>query len=58
MHSNHLSATETVYKFKLSVTAILKWKRIYYEKGTESLEIDRRGRPKNMNFKENKNEKN
>ena len=58
MHSNHLSATETAYKFKLSVTAVLKWERIYYEKGTESLDIDSRGRPKNMNFKENKNEKN
>lgn len=58
MHSNYLSATETAYKFKLSVTAVLKWERIYYEKGSEGLDIDHRGRPKNMSLKENKNGKN
>ena len=55
MHANHLSATETANHFRLSCASrVLKWERIYYEKGPQGLYIEQRGRPKNMNCKPKK----
>ena len=55
IHSNHLSATETSIHFKIgSVNHVLKWERIYYEEGPQSLYIQRRGRSKNMSSKQKK----
>ena len=55
MHTNHLSATQTANHFKLGATnVVLKWERIYYEEGPQSLYEERRGRPKKMKLKEDK----
>ncbi len=52
MHENHLSATETAIKFNLANhNVVLKWERIYYEKGPQALYEERRGRNKNMSSK-------
>ena len=49
MHVNHLSATQTANHFRLGATnVVLKWERIYYEEGPQSLYEERRGRPKKM----------
>lgn len=38
MHNNHLSTTETFIKFNLvNHSIVLKWERIYYEKGPQAL---------------------
>ena len=55
MHENHLSATETSYKFKLAgAEVVLKWESIYYEKGPQGLYINQRGRPRKMDSKPKK----
>lgn len=55
MHNNHLSATETANHFRLGgADVVLKWERIYYEKGPQGLCIERRGRSKNMSSKSKK----
>ena len=55
MHNNHLSATETANHFRLGgADVVLKWERIYYEKGPQGLCIERRGRSKNMSSKPKK----
>ena len=55
MHVNHLSATETANHFRLSgADRVLKWERIYYEKGPQALYKERRGRPRKMSSKNNK----
>ena len=54
MHNNHLSATEVAIHFRIEVTAVLKWERIYYEEGPQTLYEERRGRRKNMNSKPEK----
>lgn len=54
MHNNHLSATETGIHFRIEVSAVLKWERIYYEEGPQSLYQERRGRKKNMSSKPRK----
>lgn len=54
MHSNHLSATETAVHFRLQTNIVLKWERIYYEKGPQSLYKERRGRPRKMSTKKDK----
>ena len=51
MHVNHLSATETAIHFNIQTTSVLKWERIYYEEGPQSLYIERCDRSRNMNFK-------
>lgn len=38
MHSNHLSAAETTIHFNLgNHNVVLRWERIYYEKGPQAL---------------------
>ena len=55
MHQNHLSCQETAYHFNLGCAdVIIKWERIYYEKGPQSLYEGRRGRRKNMSSKPKK----
>ena len=55
MHTNHLSATETAYKFNLAnENTVLKWERIYYEEGPQFLYQEKRGRRKNMSSKPRK----
>ena len=54
MHSNHLSATEAAIHFRVQTPVVLKWERIYYEEGPQSLYIERRGRSKNMSSKPKK----
>ena len=54
MHNNHLSATETGIHFRVEVPAVLKWERIYYEEGPQSLYQERRDRKKNMSSKPRK----
>ncbi len=55
MHINHLSATETANYFRLAnASVVLKWKRIYYEKGPQGLYIESRGRPGKMSSKTSK----
>ena len=59
MHSNHLSATETANHFRLGgASIVLKWERIYYEEGPHGLNIERRGRSKNMSSKSQKEKMN
>lgn len=48
MHSNHLSATETAVHFRIQTNVVLRWERIYYEEGPQSLYIERRGRSRKM----------
>ncbi len=49
MRENHLSATETAIKFNLATHSIvLKWERIYYEKGPQALDEMHCGRPRKM----------
>lgn len=56
MHSNHLSLTETAIHFNLAGSdVVIKWERIYYEEGPQSLYKERRGRSKNMISKPKKN---
>ena len=55
MHSNHLSALMTAIKFNLaSEVTVLRWERIYYEKGPQGLYINQRGRPRKMDSKPKK----
>ena len=55
MHANHLSEIQTANHFKLGATnVILKWERIYYEEGAQSLYKERRGRSRKMKSKEDK----
>ena len=55
MHTNHLSATETAIHFNFgNANHVLKWERIYYEEGPQSLYVERRGRSKNMSSKPQK----
>ncbi len=55
MHNNHLSATETATYFNLGGhSVVLRWERIYYEKGPQALYEEKRGRSKNMNSKPKK----
>ena len=54
MHSNHLSTTETAVHFRIQTTVVLKWERIYYEEGPQSLYIERRGRSRKMSSKQKK----
>ena len=54
MHDNHLSATETAVHFRIQTPVVLKWERIYYEEGPQSLYEERRGRNKNMSSKPRK----
>ena len=55
MHTNHLSATMTATKFNLAdENTVLRWERIYYEKGPRALYKDNRGRPKKMSSKPKK----
>ena len=55
MHNNHLSCQETAIRFNLAGDYVVsKWERLYYEEGPQSLYIERRGRPKNMNSKPKK----
>ena len=54
MHTNHLSATETAIHFRIEVPVGLKWERIYYEEGPQSLYQERRGRKMNMSSKPKK----
>lgn len=56
MHANHLSATMTATKFNLSnETTVLRWERIYYEKGPQALYKEHCGNNRNMNSKSRKN---
>ncbi len=49
MHANHLSCQETAYHFNLGNTNIVvRWERIYYEKGPQALYEEQRGRRKKM----------
>ena len=55
MHNNHLSATETAIKFNLANhSVVLKWERIYYEEGPQTLYEERRGRSRKMSSKPKK----
>ena len=55
MQANHLSATQASIHFRLgSSSVVLKWKRIYYEKGPQGLYIEQRGKSKNMSSKSKK----
>lgn len=54
MHDNHLSATQTAIHFRLQTPIVLKWERIYYEKGPQGLYKERRGRSRNMESKPKK----
>lgn len=54
MHDNHLSATQTAVHFRLQTPIVLKWERIYYEEGPQSLYKERRGRSRNMESKPKK----
>ena len=55
MHTNHLSASATAYKFNLAnENTVLRWERIYYEEGPQALYKQRRGRSKNMSSKPKK----
>ena len=55
MHDNHLSATETACHFRLAgAHVVLKWERIYYEEGPQSLYKERRGRSRKMRTKKYK----
>ena len=55
MHTHHLSASATAYKFNLAnENTVLKWERIYYEEGPQGLYIEQRGRPRNMSSKPKK----
>ena len=55
MHNNQLSATDTAVHFRLSsASVVMKWERIYYEKGPQGLYRERRGRSKNMSSKPRK----
>ena len=54
MHTNHLSATETAIHFRIEVPVVLKWERIYYEEGPQSLYQERSGRKMNMSSKPKK----
>ena len=54
MHSNHLSATETAVHFRIQTNVVLRWERIYYEEGPQSLYIERRGRSRKMSSKPKK----
>jgi len=54
MHNNHLSCQETAYHFNLSIDIVIKWERIFYEKGPQALYGESRGRPKKMSFKPKK----
>ncbi len=55
MHNNHLSATETAVHFRLgSTSVVLKWERIYYEKGPQALYEERCGRSRKMDSKPKK----
>ena len=54
MHNNHLSAIETGIHFRVEVSAVLKWERIYYEEGPQGLHEEKCGRKKNMSSKPRK----
>ncbi len=55
MHKNHLSAVETAVTFGIpGYSTVLKWERIYYEKGPQSLYEETRGRKNSMNSKKEK----
>ena len=54
MHDNHLSSTQTAVHFKLQTPIVLKWERIYYEEGPQSLYKERCGRSRNMESKPKK----
>lgn len=54
MHDKHLSATQTAIHFRLQTPIVLKWERIYYEEGPQSLYKERRGRSRNMESKPKK----
>ena len=55
MHTNHLSATMTATKFNLAnENTVLRWERIYYEEGPQSLYKERRGQKMNMSSKPRK----
>ena len=55
MHNNHLSLQETaIHHFRIEVPVVLKWERIYYEEGPQSLYQERRGRKMNMSSKPKK----
>ena len=55
MNTNHLSATMTATKFNLAnENTVLRWERIYYEKGPLALYKENRGRPRKMNSKRRK----
>ncbi len=54
MNSNHLSATETAVHFRLRTSVVIKWERIYCEKGPQSFYKERRGRSKDMSSKSKK----
>ena len=51
MHNNHLSATQVAIHFRIEVSVVLKWERIYYEEGPQAFYEERRGRRKNMSSK-------
>ena len=60
MHQNHLSCQEAAYYFNLGCTdVIIRWERIYYEKGPQALYEKTRGRPRKMtsNLKKKKLDK-
>ena len=55
MHANHLSASQTAIIFRIGdASRILKWERIYYEKGPTVLDEEQCGKKRNMNSKPRK----
>ena len=51
------SAKETSYKYNIGVDLVMKWYRIYTEKGPQYLDIDSRGRSNMRKIKKETNKK-
>lgn len=42
IHNNYLLTTETAVHFRIRVLVVLKWERIYYEKESQAIYLERR----------------
>ncbi len=51
------SAAQVSYKYNIGVGLVLKWYRIYTEKGPQYLDIENRGRPNMRKIKKETNKK-
>jgi transposase len=57
MCDSNSSATQVSYKYNIGVSLVMKWYRIYTEKGPQYLDIENRGRPNMRKIKKETNKK-